>query len=64
ILTAMAQKVCEDGKEFISVFYGSDIDEETAKKTALPIFGEYCPDAEVALIYGGQPVYYYLISAE
>ena len=64
ILTGMAKQAQADGKEFISIFYGADIDEETARKTALPIFEQICTDAEVTLIYGGQPVYYYLISAE
>jgi len=64
ILTGMAEKVNEDGKEFVTIFYGSDISEKDANNTALPIFEKICPDAEISLIYGGQPVYYYLISAE
>jgi len=64
ILTAMAGQVHEEGKEFISIFYGQDISEDDARATALPIFEKSCPDAEVTLLYGGQPVYYYLISAE
>ena len=31
---------------------------------AADLFADICPDAEVNLINGGQPVYYYLISAE
>ena len=31
---------------------------------AADLFAEVCPDADVNLINGGQPVYYYLISAE
>ncbi len=63
ILTAMAEKVQEDDKEFISIFYGADISEKDAN-SALHIFEKNCPDAEVSLLHGGQPVYYYLISAE
>ena len=54
----------EDEKEIISIFYGSGIDEQSAQNTALAIFEKACPDAEVSLLNGGQPVYYYLISAE
>ena len=49
--------------EFISIFYGEDVTEEEAQK-AETIFAEACPEAEVTLLPGGQPVYYYMISAE
>ena len=49
--------------EFISVFYGEDVTEEDAQKTEA-IFAAACPNAEVSLLPGGQPVYYYMISAE
>ena len=64
ILRSMAEQVRKDGKEFISIFYGEDISEKEAQNSALPIFEEHCGDAEITLLYGGQPVYYYLISAE
>ncbi len=64
ILTAMAEQVRTDGKEFVSIFYGADI-QETDAQEAEHIFQEICGgDTEVTLLYGGQPVYYYLISAE
>jgi len=49
--------------EFISIFYGEDVTEEQAAK-AEAIFAEACPEAEISLLPGGQPVYYYMISAE
>ena len=49
--------------EFITVFYGEDVNEEDARK-ACDAFTRKCPDAEVNLICGGQPVYYYIISIE
>ena len=49
--------------EYITIYYGADITEEDAQ-VAVNIFTEICPDADVNLINGGQPVYYYLISAE
>ena len=49
--------------EFINIFYGEDVTEEQAGET-LSIFQRQCPDAEITLLSGGQPVYYYMISAE
>ena len=63
LLKALAQKVSEDGRDYITVYYGADIDAEQAQHAA-DIFSEICPDADVNLLSGGQPVYYYLISAE
>ena len=63
LLKGLAEKIASEGKEIVTIFYGEDIDEKTAEK-ALKIFEKYCPDAEISLISGGQPVYYYLISAE
>lgn len=63
LLNDLALRVAEDGKEFVTIFYGEDIEEKKAKKAAA-IFTKRCPNAEVTLLSGGQPVYYYLISAE
>ena len=63
LLKALAQKINEDGKEFITIYYGADIKEKHAQKAA-DLFQEICPNADVNLLNGGQPVYYYLISAE
>ncbi len=63
LLRALAEKVKDNGKEFLTIYYGADID-ETQAQVAVDIFTEVCPDADVNLINGGQPVYYYLISAE
>ena len=63
LIRALAEKVRDEGKEFITIYYGQDIQEKHAKK-ALDLFTQICPDADVNLICGGQPVYYYLISAE
>ena len=62
-LKALAEKVSELGKEYITIYYGQDVTEETAQKAA-EIFAEACPDGDINLLSGGQPVYYYLISAE
>ena len=63
LLQALAEKVRDEGKEYITIYYGEDIKEKHAQKAA-DLFAEVCPDADVNLLRGGQPVYYYLISAE
>jgi len=63
LLKSLAQKVRDDGKEYITIYYGADVKEKHAQKAA-DLFAEICPDAEVNLLCGGQPVYYYMISAE
>ena len=63
LLKSLAQKVADDGKEYVTIYYGADVKEKHAQKAA-DIFAEVCPDADVNLLYGGQPVYYYMISAE
>jgi len=49
--------------EFITVYYGEDVTEEEANTAAETITGNF-PDAEVSVVDGGQPVYYYMISVE
>ncbi len=63
LLRSLAEKVRDDGKEYITIYYGEDIQEKHAQKAA-DLFAEICPDADVNLLRGGQPVYYYMISAE
>ena len=63
LLRALAEKVRDEGKSYITIYYGEDIQEKHAQKAA-DLFAKICPDADVNLLYGGQPVYYYLISAE
>jgi dihydroxyacetone kinase-like predicted kinase len=63
LLRSLAEKVRDEGKEYITIYYGENVKERHAQKAA-DIFAEICPGADVNLINGGQPVYYYLISAE
>ena len=63
VLRSLAEKVRDSGREYITIFYGEDITEKQASKAA-GIFSSVCPSADVNLLSGGQPVYYYLISAE
>jgi len=63
LLKSLAEKVRDEGKEYVTIYYGADVKEKHAQKAA-DLFAEICPDADVNLLNGGQPVYYYLISAE
>ena len=66
-LTALLARLAADEPqqkaEFINLFYGEDVSDDDAQK-ALEIFQSACPNAEINLLPGGQPVYYYTISAE
>ena len=63
LLDGLSDEAASREAEFITVFYGEDVNEEAAHK-ACDAFTRKCPDAEVNLICGGQPVYYYIISIE
>ena len=66
-LDTLLHKLAEDaaGREssFISLYFGQDVQEADAQKAGA-LFEELCPEAEVAVLAGGQPVYYYIISME
>ena len=66
-LDTLLHKLAEDaaGREasFISLYFGEDVTEADAQKAGA-LFEELCPGAEVAVLAGGQPVYYYIISME
>ena len=66
-LDALLHKLAEDaaGREssFISLYFGEDVAEDDAQRAGA-LFEELCPGAEVAVLPGGQPVYYYIISME
>ena len=47
----------------ISIYYGADVKEEDAKEFADYVEDTY-PDCDVEFNYGGQPIYYYIISVE
>ena len=63
LLKSLAEKVRDEGKTYVTIYYGENVKEKHAQKAA-DIFAEICPDADVNLLNGGQPVYYYMISAE
>lgn len=63
----VSRKVLEDmideDSSLISIYYGSDVTEEEAMKLSEEI-GEYYSDCEIELHFGGQPLYYYILSVE
>lgn len=63
LVSSLAASETMQEAEFISVFYGEDVTEDQAQKT-VDLITAACPNAEVNLLPGGQPVYYYMISAE
>ena len=63
LLRRLAESDNQQNAEFINIFYGEDVSDKEAQK-ALALFTECCPNAEITLLSGGQPVYYYMISAE
>jgi len=63
LLKKLAKEEHFQSAEFINIYYGADVTAAEAEKTKA-LFAEECPQAEITLLSGGQPVYYYMISAE
>ena len=63
LLRKLAEEAREKNTEFLTVFYGQDVSEEDAA-AAEAMFAQVCPEAELSMLPGGQPVYYYIISME
>ena len=61
--TQIGDTLAQFEPELVSVYYGEDVSEEQAQELA-DLLQDRMPDAEVTVIPGGQPVYYYIISAE
>lgn len=59
----MIDAMMDDDVELISIYYGADVTEEDAEKLR-GIVEERYSSCDVELQYGGQPVYYYIVSAE
>ena len=63
-LTAdLVEKLLDDSHESLNVYYGSDVTEEEAMLLCDNLRVKY-PDLEIEFYYGGQPIYYYIISLE
>ncbi len=59
----LIKKLKTDEVVSITLFYGKDVNETEAQELEQEVGKEF-PDCDVSLIYGGQPVYYYILSLE
>jgi DAK2 domain fusion protein YloV len=59
----MVDAMVDEDSAIVSIYFGSDSDEDSANELAAAI-GEKYPDVEVEVNDGGQPIYYYVISVE
>ena len=60
---AALKAMLDDESELVTIYYGCDVKEEDAEKLKEEAESLF-PDKELELQYGGQPIYYYMISAE
>ena len=58
----MVQEMMNDELELISIYYGQDVTEDAAQELKDRVEEAY-PGCDVELQYGGQPIYYYIVSA-
>ncbi|MBE5883416.1 MAG: DAK2 domain-containing protein [Lachnospiraceae bacterium] len=63
ITEEMISKLVDDSSELISIYYGCDVDEADAEALREDVEKAY-PSCDVELQYGGQPIYYYVLSVE
>ncbi len=59
----LVEKMTDDDTEIVSIYYGSDVSEQTAENLREKL-SEKFPEVDIEVYYGGQPLYYYIVSAE
>lgn len=59
----MIFEMMSEDMELISIYYGQEVSEETANELKTRVEKSF-PSCDVELQYGGQPIYYYIVSAE
>ena len=59
----MFKELVDDMSEIISIYYGEEVDEATAEELGEKL-GEMFPECDVEVHFGGQPIYYYVVSVE
>ena len=57
------KELVDDMSEIISIYYGEEVDEEKANELGEKV-SEMFPDCDVEVHFGGQPIYYYVVSVE
>ena len=63
VIYSMVDEMIDEDSELISIYYGEEISEEAAQEISDTISAKY-DSCDVELQYGGQPIYYYIISVE
>ena len=63
VSTELLSKLVGEDDEIISVFYGNEVEEDTATKLVEELQEQF-PNCEIELYYGGQPLYYYIFAVE
>ena len=59
----MIREMMDDARELISIYYGEEVSEEDAEALKIKVEAAY-PSCDVEIQFGGQPIYYYIVSAE
>lgn len=63
VTTALIESMLTEDKEVVTLYYGADVEEEKANDFVQSLEKSH-PDIEFILHYGGQPLYYYILSVE
>lgn len=63
-LVKLTKKLISSSSSYITLIYGSDIEEEDANEAYETLRSKISDDIDIVLVNGGQPVYYYIISVE
>ena len=63
VTISMIDEMMDEDLELISIYYGADTTEDTAEELRAKVEAKY-PSCDVELQYGGQPIYYYIVSVE
>ncbi len=63
-LTKLVKKMIRSDTSYVTVIYGSDVTDETAQEAYEALRAKISDNIEIVLVNGGQPVYYYIVSAE
>ena len=63
VIKELVSSMSDDSSELLSIYYGSDVNEQDAENIKAMLEKEY-PDYEIDVYNGGQPIYYYIISVE
>lgn len=59
----MVDEMVDEDAELISIYYGEEVEEVLAEQLKADVLKKY-PKCDVELQYGGQPIYYYIVSVE